>query len=136
MSYPEQQPGDGFLGQFFGKAHVAVQLGVHHARVHSIHRERVAGGLDLLMEVIGEQELRQFASGVRGMWAVMLPSEQCRERRITELYDSKITVQTPDETSNRSITCFQTNHECERALTCCGSPAAVDQTRGGPRNRC
>lgn len=57
LSYPEQQAGDGFLCQFFWKADVAVQLGVHHARVYSVHRHWGASALELLMELVGEQEL-------------------------------------------------------------------------------
>lgn len=83
FSYPEQQTGDKFLCQFYWKAHVAVQLGVHHARVYSIHRHGVPGGLELLMEVIGEQELRQFTSGVRGMGTVILPLKWSGETQIT-----------------------------------------------------
>lgn len=82
LSYPEQQTGDDFLCQFFRRAHVAVQLGVHHARVYSIHHHCTASRLELLMEVIGEQELRQFTSGVRGMGTIILPSKQFRDKSL------------------------------------------------------
>lgn len=92
LSYPEQQAGDEFLCQFFWKAHVAVQLGVHHAWVYSVHRHCRASRLELLMEAVGEQELRQFTSCIRGMRAIILPSKKCRETDKSLTYDINVTT--------------------------------------------
>lgn len=74
--YPEEYLGHGLLCRLREAPQVVVERCVHHAGVHGVDDHREATGRQLLLQVVGEQNQRQFALSISAMGAVPLPADR------------------------------------------------------------
>lgn len=75
FGYPEQYLCHGLLCCLREAPQVVVQCRVHHAGVHGVGGHREPPGAQLLLQVVGEENQRQFALSVSAMGTVMFPAE-------------------------------------------------------------
>lgn len=73
--YPEQYLCHGLLCCLREAPQVVVQCRVHHSGVYGVDGHREPAGSQLLLQVVGEENQRQFALSVSAVGAVAFPAD-------------------------------------------------------------